>query len=349
MPDLHYIEDPTQTTFQSDGGEINLDDYGFSLVVQSQAIPEDQEVTVTVGMCCYGPFSIGENYMLASDFVVIVADTNAKFGKPVKIVMEHCLILPEYRKCSEVVILRANHLKVTEDNLYTFDQFTNPDLSPDRNQLSFETEDFCILCAALYEGERGRSSSSSSSASVSHLMSQTHIDDDNPSSAPSSFDEDNNYQMGLERSISAESKPEVERVLSTSSESALDLTGSHISPQKRSYNLRKRNSGSMESRSGSTSPQKRLTGLRKMAMKRSLESSSGGGGSRVEKKPRSGVEYAALLFQPKSECIDVERNLYRFVVFICTNCGVAHKVCWSAACNIYDRCYACNCLSKFTK
>ena len=154
MPDLDYIEEPKQVSFQSSGGEfLDFDRaYGFSLSVPPMAVPKGQEVNMKVGLCCYGPFSISEQYLLASDFAVVVTDRD--FTQPVTVTMEHCLVLPEYERNSNVVILKADHRKITEDGLYTFEQFVIPTLHPNTAKLSFDVERFCILCAVLDAGER---------------------------------------------------------------------------------------------------------------------------------------------------------------------------------------------------
>lgn len=319
MPDLDYVEEPKLASFGSDGGSFTEFDaeYGFSLTVPPMAVPEGKNITLKIGLCCYGPFSISENYLLASDFAVIVADD--KFSKPVEVVMDHCLVLPEYRKCSEVVILKADHHKITEDGLYTFDRFTNPDMLPDSPRLFFETEEFCILCATLNEADLYRSSSASS---ITQSMSKAHIDDDNPSSAPTSFDEDNRK---LERMSSGESQPPptVLRTISGSSESGMEYNEFQTR-----YDLRdrKKKSNSFENSSHSdTSPQKKalVTRTKRTASKRArqLERDDSSG-----PKKHCGIEYAALLIRPKDSTLTSPDDEIKFFIFICTNCGVAQKV-----------------------
>ena len=236
MPDsLDFAEEPRLESFRSEGGHFRqFEEYGFSLIVPPLAVPEGREINVKVGLCCYGPFSISDKYLLASDFAVIVAD--GKFSKPVKVVMEHCLILPEYKKCSEIVILRADHRKVTKDGLYTFDKFTIPEIESDSPTLSFESTEFCILCAVL-EKHRQTTPLSPFSSISSDPHGVAHIDDGNPSSAASSF----------ERSLSAELPPTIS--LPSDSDSAMPSPATHkrrfdslesdqpestIPPQKRS-------------------------------------------------------------------------------------------------------------------
>ncbi len=321
MPNLEYVEETVATAFKSCGGKFPeegkypLDNYhGLSIIVPPQAVSEDQEVKLQIGVCCYGPFSIREHYQIASDFVVIVAD--GKFSKPVRVIMDHCLLLPEYKECSDVLILKANHLKMTGEDLYTFDHFTYPEISPDSPELSFEIEEFCILCAVLDESERVRTSSLDSTTS----SSQSHIDDNNPSSAQSSFDEET-HPLGVERSHSAGSKPPYQRVLSTSSESGLETPGG--SPQKEAYNLRKRKADSLEDEVAAATSSR---STKSIAMERKDTRRVYQQGRTSTGKRRCEVEYAALLFQNRKKVIDSESRNYRFVIFICINCGGAQKV-----------------------
>ena len=312
MPDnLDFAEEPLQESFRSEGGHFRqFQEYGFSLIVPPLAVPEGREINVKVGLCCYGPFSISDKYLLASDFAVIVAD--GKFSKPVKILMEHCLILPEYKKCSEVVILRADHRKVTKDGLYTFDKFTIPEIDSDSPTLSFESTEFCILCAVLEKrGQTTPFSPFSSTSSDTH--GTAHIDDLNPSSAASSF----------ERSLSAELPPTLLRTISLPSDSDSAMP----SPA-----TRKRRFDSLESDQPESTipPQKRSessTKTRRMIMKTRRRSGHHTGGGSVEKK-HSTIEYAALLLQPTEDKILKINDLYRFMILICTNCPVAYKVSW---------------------
>ena len=310
MPDLDYVEEPKLASFGSDGGSFTeFDKYGFSLQVPSMAVPKGKEITLRIGLCCYGPFSISENYLLASDFAVIVAGD--RFSKPVEVTMDHCLVLPEYRKCSEVVMLKADHLKITEDGLYTFEPLTNPDILSDSPQLLFETEEFCILCAALNEAAIRRSSSSSSAISLTHMMSQAGIHDDNPSSAQSSFDGDNRK---LERMWSDESQPPT---VSGSSESGMEYAESQIRYDLRN---RKRKSHSIERNSHSDSSPHFVAKARRTAMKRGHQQKQD---DSSESKKHGDIEYAVLLVQPILTSIN---DGYKFFVFICTNCPTAQNV-----------------------
>ena len=322
MPEFNYVEEPVQVSFTSDGGLFSLKHFGFSLEVPPFAVPVDKKINLKVGICCYGPFSISEDYLLASDFVVIIVD--GIFSKPVRVTMEHCLILPEYKRCNEVIILRADHRKVTEEGLYTFDRCVNPEISPNSPYLSFETNEFCVLCAALENQNFSHQASyGSSTTSITNELSKVCIDDDNPSSGPSSFDHEFHPSV-LDRSSSAEYPPQVQQVLSTSSEGGQfsPKSASDESPRKSRYNLRTRRSNSSEG-SSSVSPQKRLRAMKRKSHESSAQSNSTG------KKRRHSVEYSALLFQPKGRIVNLQTLEPHFAVFIAKNCGGAVKVCIS--------------------
>jgi len=171
---LSYVCEPVVQSFDSKGGVLRIQDCGFSITVPEDAVAADKVVVVKVAICTCGPFSISEKYRIASDFVVIMSE--GSFLKPVDIEMEHCMLMKEYKKCSEVVILKADHLTKTEDGWYTFDDFLAPDVSADRPILTFQAQSFCIFCDAI---------------KVDNLRAFTNpsIDDDNPSSASSSFDD----------------------------------------------------------------------------------------------------------------------------------------------------------------
>ena len=94
-----------------------------------------------VGICSYGPFSIGKEYTVVSDFAVIV--TSGEFHKPVQLFMNHCLANPEQNR---IVMLKANHDKVAEDGRYSFREFQEPDVIS--NTVHFQADNLCIVCAA---------------------------------------------------------------------------------------------------------------------------------------------------------------------------------------------------------
>ncbi len=266
---LVYVGEPVVRTFDCDGGILDMPKYGFSIQVPQGAVMHGHHITVNAAICVCGPFSISERYRIASDFVVIIAD--GRFELPVKIHMEHCMIMSEYRKSSDVVILKADHCSVTEDGLYTFDDFVNPEVSSSHSTLSFEMQSFCVLCDAIR---------------VDKFRTPSHpsIDDDNLSSAPSSFEESGEYPSS--------------------------------SPIKSSPGNLEAKGRDLSSASGaeSSEPERRpVLGKRKLALHQKL--------LEQRKIQRSCLpEYCALFCEPSEPWTTVRSKYYMFVVFITLNC-----------------------------
>ena len=297
MPDLDYIEGPIQVSFQSSGREfLDFDrTYGFSLSVPPMAVPKGQEVIMKVGLCCYGPFSISEQYLLASDFAVVVTDRD--FTQPVTVTMEHCLVLPEYERNSNVVILKANHRKITEDGLYTFEQFVIPTLHPNTTKLSFDVERFCILCAVLDAGERATVPSLSLPSHKANDLDSSSLSDDAHSPQLLQVESASTYSVSIETgTFSSSAAHDLSVRLSRD-----DIAVNHFSPTCEQHN--------------STARRTR---------KRTRDSEQDGDVIE-EHKRHCGVEYAAVLFQNMKRVIDPPCE-YKFAIFIITNCPVANKV-----------------------
>ena len=115
LPDLPYVTKPEQATFNSRGGRYYNSDWDFAIDVPANAIPEDQEVTVKMGACAYGPFDIPDNYHVASGFICIVA--NKPFLEAVNLTLEHCLVFSDYQEDSSVVLLQMTTLPASLSRL----------------------------------------------------------------------------------------------------------------------------------------------------------------------------------------------------------------------------------------
>ena len=147
LPDLPYVTKPEQATFNSRGGRYYNSDWDFAIDVPANTVPEDQEVTVKMGACAYGPFDIPDNYHVASGFICIVA--NKPFLEAVNLTLEHCLVFSDYQEDSSVVVLRSDHSLVSGMKFRFLPLPNTPEISPETPHLSFQLKDLCILCAAL--------------------------------------------------------------------------------------------------------------------------------------------------------------------------------------------------------
>ena len=133
--------------FTRQGGIYENNDYDLKIVVPSDAVGEDEVLEMKVLPQLIGQFSIPEKYTIITLYYYIIL--NLPLKKPVQIFMGHCLEMPVYQKSREVVILRADHNITSGSNQHYFEPILNPDISDTYPILSFELQNFCILCAAL--------------------------------------------------------------------------------------------------------------------------------------------------------------------------------------------------------
>ena len=111
-----------------------------------------------------GPFSVSDKYTVITLYYWIIL--SLPLHKPVQVYMGHCLEMPVYQKSKDVVLLRADHNLVSGSDLHCFEPILNPDVSDTYPVLSFEIQNFCILCAALQKKTSG--------SSVQHFNSNTN-------------------------------------------------------------------------------------------------------------------------------------------------------------------------------
>lgn len=154
MPQLPYLEEPEAFTFS----ELNSFSYRiyekkYGLIIECE---KPEECTISIGICSHGPFVMSDNYSLATCFLCITSPS--PLNVPLKITMEHCLVMSEYKKCSSVLVLHADHRVISKSDCFTFSDVFEfgdgkkgkifPDISSTHPSLSFTLQNFCILCAA---------------------------------------------------------------------------------------------------------------------------------------------------------------------------------------------------------
>ena len=147
LPTLPYISEPAVRSFTHSGDHLYDEDLDLSLSVPPGTVSENETLKLKVGACCYGPFSVPDRYLVVTAFYCIVA--HQKLQKPVKVEMGHCLLMPQYQKSRSVHILKADHQTVSTSDRHIFEHLTHPKISNDRPYLSFEIQDFSILCGVV--------------------------------------------------------------------------------------------------------------------------------------------------------------------------------------------------------
>ena len=157
-------------SFTSSGGDHYDENLDLSLCVPPGTVLGGEQLKLKVGACCYGPFSIPERYFVVTAFYCIVASQTLQ--KPVTVEMGHCLLMPDYQKSRSICVLKADHHTVSTSDRHSFEFLTHPDIASDRPYLSFEIQDFCILCGVVETKPEEQSS---------QLVSTTNVATDQPS------------------------------------------------------------------------------------------------------------------------------------------------------------------------
>ena len=118
MPNLPYVGLIHEHRFDSSGGTFYDFLSEFSIEVPSLAISEGNSVSIKVGVCCRGPFLLPENTFVITPFFCIVA--SSKFSLPVKVTMQHCMELTEYKRTPEIMVLRSDLFPTMDSEEFIF-------------------------------------------------------------------------------------------------------------------------------------------------------------------------------------------------------------------------------------
>ena len=287
LPALPYISDPAMWSFTSSGGDHYDENLDLSLHIPPETVSENETLKLKVGACCYGPFSIPERYFVVTAFYCIVA--SQKLQKPVTVEMGHCLLLPDYQKSRSICVLKADHHTVSTSDRHSFEFLTHPDIASDRSYLSFEIQDFCILCGVVKTKPEEQSS---------QLVSTTNVATDQPSVMS-----DEGHVAHESEQSSLDQLPDTDR----------DIGGQRASSDKQ-------HSGA------ATVPRRRqLKRQHSIDYDSPVASSQRGEPGNEANSPAkhyNRVEYAILLFEPQN----ITSSPFSFFIFVCEYLHVAIEV-----------------------
>ena len=275
-------------SFTSSGGDHYDENLDLSLCVSPGTVLGSEQLKLKVGACCYGPFSIPERYFVVTAFYCIVA--SQMLQKPVTVEMGHCLLMPDYQKSRSVCVLKADHHTVSTSDRHSFEFLTHPDIASDRPYLSFEIQDFCILCGVVKTKPEEQSS---------QLVSTTNVAMEDQ---PSMMSDEGHVAHESEQS-SLDQLPDTDR----------DIGGQRASSDKQ-------HSG------GATVPQrrqlKRQHSIDYDSPVASFQRGEPGNEANSPAKRHCRAEYAILLFEPQN----ISSSPFSFFFYICQYCKVAIEV-----------------------
>ena len=296
MPNLPYIGCISTHSFNASNRKFHDSASEFLMQVPQNAIPEDMSVTIKFGSCSHGPFLLPENCYVITGFYCVVATSN--FSLPVRVTLQHCMELTEYKRTSEIMVMRSDLHSITEAGEFIFSPITSyPDISDKAPELSFDVQKFCVLCSVYKPHSSQRlerqSSSSDSTAHLGHRLKRQMALGDTPAYvSPQTSHEDEDTMEG-----SNSSQPQFRHSLSydgsscSSFDENLCTSSTEVlySPRKQQKSTKRKQPYNVESEHRG----KRLNQIR----------------------------YMLLLFEPESDVAPVTA-----CIFACQDCSISIEV-----------------------
>ena len=170
--------DPTATLRDctSDGRSYYDEHNDFRLEIPEGAIPEEERVTIDIGVALYGPFQYPEDLRPVSPvFRVCVRDqTSFRFLKPVTITIPHCLNLENTEDVESLgmTFLKGDH-EMTSQKVYQFQRAEGQAIiEPRKRNGVLQITHFCYLCITSKKSKKSiRKAMFCISAAIPHTMS----------------------------------------------------------------------------------------------------------------------------------------------------------------------------------
>ena len=145
--ELSYVDPVERVMFDSKGGRYFNQDHGIGLKVPPGAIPENDQITIEIGvsLTCPIPFPADTKPISPMVFMCVVDKPNYQFQKPVEVRLAHCL---DIMTQEEVANLKLKFLK-SGHNLFCFHAAEGESTFESGTQYGcLKTTHFCCFCLA---------------------------------------------------------------------------------------------------------------------------------------------------------------------------------------------------------
>ena len=255
---------------------------------------------------------MSDNYRPATCFLCIASLSS--LNVPLKITMEHCLVMSKYEKCSSVLILHADHRVMSKSNCFTFSDIFEfgdgkkgkifPDISSTHPLLSFTLQNFCILCAAA------------------------EVHDDTSMSSTHDYSTDTTEQDSTHRAATTSCDLNLARQASSTESNGHASSKSNLSSSEviRSNSVSSQNDPIIAKQPSLDSSvevhEEAATTItsspRRQARKRKRSSQTN---EQIKRSHIVDIEYMILLFQPTPTAAN-----YSVYIFVCQNCSTSIEV-----------------------
>ena len=145
--ELSFVDPVERVTFDSKGGRYFNQDHHIGLKVPPGAVPNDEQVTVEIGVSLSCPilFPAGKRPVSAMISVCVVGNPNYQFLKPVEVRLPHCLDVNTKEAVNnlEIEFLKSGH------NLFCFHRAEGKStFEPRTHSGTLTTKHFCCFCIA---------------------------------------------------------------------------------------------------------------------------------------------------------------------------------------------------------
>ncbi len=156
FPGLHFLGPPWKETVTSEGMEISWEDIGIAFSIPPGAVPDDEQLQLTVRPCLTGPFEppVGYEFMSPTFIVSPAFD----FVKDIQMVVHHFAILESGNDCECMTFLSAPTTPVYEGSQpqYKFKLLMGGMFQRSQHFGTISLRHFCEITTAQQQQSRKR-------------------------------------------------------------------------------------------------------------------------------------------------------------------------------------------------
>ena len=153
-PGIRFFGDPWKQRVTSACAHVNwMEEIGVEFDIPPGAVPEGKELDLSVWPCTDGPFTLPDDYELASP--VFLVSPSCEFSCGVTLRMYHYSNIDTVEDCQDMFFLSASAISPTQENpVYQFKVLGQGIFEPYQNYGQISLTHFCLKTA----GRKRRSS-----------------------------------------------------------------------------------------------------------------------------------------------------------------------------------------------
>ena len=140
---MRFFGTPWKESITYEGGSIQWKEIGIEFVIPTGAIPEGEQVNLSVWPCTAGPFSLPEEYELASPVYQI--NPAYEFLHDITMTVHHFFSLTTAEQCDNMAFLSSPKVPyfVEQKSVYKFKVLSKGNFLPSQSYGSVSLGHFC--------------------------------------------------------------------------------------------------------------------------------------------------------------------------------------------------------------